>query len=120
MFIGIYLTIMNYWSFSAVGLIYDDKKVFQSLNSSKNLVKGNFWPVLGKTLLIGLIIGGIASALTLPLMFTSLFLGWIPVVGNTIQIAMQSLISITVAPIGAIFITRLYLGMKENKQNKTQ
>ena len=116
--IVIYMIIMNYWSFAGVGLIYDDKKVFQSLKSSTILVRGNFWPVLGKTLLMGLIVGGIASALTLPLMVTSLFLGWIPVVGSTIQMAMQSLISATIAPLGAIFMTRLYLGMKENKFGK--
>lgn len=105
------------WSLSSTALIYDDKKVFESLTYSKNLVKGKFWEVFLNVIIIGGITGGISAALQLPVFLLSFILSFIPVIGSALTSAINATIFAIVVPIGVIYMTRLYLGMKENKIN---
>ncbi len=111
----LYTVISVFWSLSNSAIIYDEKGVFNSLKLSRILVKGNWWGTFGRILLLGLIGSALASALMLPIWLMSMILSMIPVVGGAIQTAIQSAVSILVAPFGAIFITKYYLGLKENK-----
>ena len=104
------------WSFSSPRLIYDGKKIVESLKFSKKLVKGDWWSIFGKVMLMGLIVGGLTSALILPLMLLTFLLSLIPVIGGAIQSGISAAITAAITPLGIIFITKLYKRTKENKQ----
>jgi hypothetical protein len=108
------IKLMVDWSLSSAYLLYEKKSVGDSLRLSKRLVKKDWWSVFGKVIVMSFIVGGLISAVTVPLMFLTFFLSLIPVVGNAIQSGLGAAISAAVSPLGVIFITKLFLGMKEN------
>jgi len=73
-----------------------------ALSRSSDLVKGNWWRVLGSTLVVVITVGAIGSIL-------SLILGLIPIIGEIIA-------SILITPIAIIAATLLYYDLRVRKE----
>ena len=93
---GIYLTIR--WIFLLPAALLEGLGPIAALSRSYSLVKNNWWRVLGITLVVGLIAGGI-----------SIILGLIPLVGWIIG-------SILLTPIYIIANTLLYYDLRVRKE----
>ncbi len=101
------------WLFASVVILFEDKRVIESLKASWQLTKGRWWSTFGKYFVISLIVGGIAMFISVGITMVSFVLAFIPIIGPTMQTAFQVLLSVMIAPISAIFITRWYQGLKQ-------
>lgn len=79
--------------FASYALVLEGKSVTDSMRRSFDLVKGNFWPVLGRALLFALIILAINSVI-----------GFIPIIGQLITAVIYAII----APVSAIYYYLIY------------
>jgi hypothetical protein len=57
------------WYFAFVGIVCEDKRVFESFSKSFWLVKGNWWRTVGIILLVGILIQFAISIISTPLSF---------------------------------------------------
>lgn len=102
-----------FYSFAIFVFLFENKRGKKALNRSRELVKGYFWPVFGRTLLVGIFISIIMGILSAPAGFfeegTPMFVAW----NTLIQI-----IAFLVAPISTIFTYRMYKDLLKIKDAK--
>lgn len=92
-----------FYSFAIFVFLFENKRGKEALRRSTELVRGYFWPVFGRTLLVGIFIAIIMSVLSAPIGFfqegTIMF--------NTWNILIN-IIAFLAAPISTIFTYRMY------------
>jgi len=108
--------------FSIHVITLEDRMFFDALKRSRQLVKNNFWKVLGSSIIFNLIVFGIMSSINaLILILSGLLLlvlkllsfqpdiiTFFTVIGYLIRLPITMLISIFITPLGWTFITLLY------------
>jgi len=91
------------YSLAVYTFIFENKKGMDALKRSKELVKGYFWPVFGRTLLVGLVTSLFMMLLSIPGSFfdegTIMFSAW-----NIIT----QIIAFLISPIAIIFTYDMY------------
>lgn len=114
------------WLFSTYILMKENKKILESMRTSKEMVKGKWWRIFGYFLLIMLIIIAISvgfsiasSIITLPLSIFSLatgikgiFVG--SILNQIIGFVFSTAAAIITTPLGILFFKNLYLDMKKS------
>ena len=113
-----------YWMFSQYFLIDEDEKIINSLRKSYHLVKGKWWFVAVRMMLLFLIFIGASIAVSL-LSFVIIFI----VQGMSVfteglsqnSVAFSSIVDnlfyIVMSLFSLIFITQFYKGLKEEKES---
>jgi len=91
-----------YLMFSFVVLIDEGKKKMDALKRSWNLVKGNWWKVFGKIILLNIV-------------FLIIFF-----VFNSINNLLGTIVQFLSLPFGVIFVYLLYLELKKSKETQPQ
>ncbi len=102
-----------FYSFAIFVFLLENKKGMSALKRSKEIVKGYFWPVFGRTLLVGIVISIVMGILSTPIkffpegsvMFTTM---------NTVL----NIIAFILAPISTIFTYRMYKDLLKIKESK--
>lgn len=95
---GLYL--LAIWAVTAPVVVVERRGVFDALGRSRQLVRGNGWPVLGAVLVSVLI--GIAASVALTLLADAI------AEGKIIEIVFYALSSMVTAPIEALVASVLY------------
>jgi hypothetical protein len=95
---GLYL--LAIWAVTAPVVVVERRRVFDALGRSRQLVRGNGWPVLGAVLVSVLI--GIAASVALTLLANAI------AEGKIIEIVFYALSSMVTAPIEALVASVLY------------
>jgi hypothetical protein len=105
---GLYL--LTIWAVTAPVVVVERKGVFGALGRSRELVRGNGWPVLGAVLVSVLI--GIAASLTLTLVADGI------AEGKIIDIVFYALSSMVTAPIEALVASVLYFRLLQIERGR--
>ncbi len=123
---------MTYWAFAFVFLIVENRKIGESLDASKQLVKGRWWRVFGYYLLMMILFMIVASIVSIPNIMTApnfteiLTAGasysytgyeWVsdyPVIGSIVSI-LQFLIYMILQIFMIIFSYNFYVGLKKER-----
>ncbi len=99
-----------YYSLASYFLLFEDKKIGESIKASKKLIKGYWWPVVGRLLFVSLLITLVSLVLTFPMMFFAeesfLYTVW-SIIAN-VALAL-------IAPIAIIYMYLMYKNLKEIK-----
>jgi hypothetical protein len=93
-----------FWAFAFNILIAEKKSPMDSLRGSREVVRGNWWKVLGYFLLLALVI-------ILVSIIPAIAVGLFGAIGNIVDIAVSSLISV----FAIIFSNNFYLALKKKK-----
>jgi len=121
---------MTYWTFSFVFLIVENKKIRESLDASKQLVKGRWWRVFGYYFLLMILFTIIAAIISIPNIMTApdftemltadtAYTGyeWVsdyPVIGSIVSV-LQFLIYTFLQIFMIIFNYNFYVGLKRER-----
>lgn len=100
---GLYL--LTIWAVTAPVIVVDRRGVFEALGRSRQLVRGNGWPVLGAVLVAALI--GILLAVVLGLVAEEV------ADGPIVEVVFYALASTVTAPIEALVASVLYFRLRE-------
>ena len=91
----------TWFGFSGLARIIDEKKGIGALKYSHSLIRGRFWKILGRLLLLNIIVGAISAILALA---PQLLVGIIGSLGNDSIKGILALTALLVAiPVGIIF-----------------
>jgi hypothetical protein len=91
-----------FYAFTLYAFFFEDKKSMDAVNRSYALVRGYWWPVLGRFLLIGLVLVAVISLISWPTAYLgNNTWGWLG--GALVQI-----IGLLIGPVVMIFAYRLY------------
>ena len=130
-----------YWIFASYVFIGENKGIFESLKTSRSIIKGNWWKVFGWILLFGLIAigislifyivaGAINSAIGLPSLIKIISQGitqddivaqispFTLIITSFITNIFDSLASLILYPLIILFFKNFYLDMKKAKLKK--
>ncbi len=116
-------------AFAIHSAILENNYFFKALKRSRQLVKNNFWRVLGSLMLCGLVVTVISYSIYA---FFGIIVGFLYIIfrflnieeeiwsillilGNFIRIPVQILVSLCVAPIGSTLTTVLYYNQRFKK-----
>jgi hypothetical protein len=110
---GFYLYVA--WSVAAPVLLLEDRKGWDALKRSRQLVKGRFWPTVGVLALVA-ILTGIVQAI-----FLGVLTGLVSVTGNEVAGALADAVGQTVSsalttPLSAAVLTVLYFDLRVRKE----
>lgn len=105
---GLYL--LTIWAVTAPAVVVERRGVFDAIGRSRQLVRGNGWPVLG-TILVAVLIG-IAAAVVFVLIGESI------AEGEIVEIVFYALSSTITAPIEALVAAVLYFRLLEIEQQE--
>jgi len=84
---GIYLSVI--FTFFTEAIALRNSKFFNAFTYSQNLVKGQFWRVFGRLLVIGIALFLLSVALIIPQIFLSVLLAAFPILQNAIVIILN-------------------------------
>jgi hypothetical protein len=101
------------YSFAVFVFLFENKRGMAALKRSKELVKGYFWPVFGRSIVIGIFMSIIMGVLSIPLEFfaeNTLAFGIFNVVYNVV--------AFLIVPISIIFSYRIYKDLVRIKDVK--
>lgn len=115
--------ILSVWfSFALYVLIVEGKKGTNALRASREYVRGHFWIILWKLIAGTFVIAGLALLLSVGLglvvwlvmvaMGMSVFL-----YGDTAMQAVQGLVHVITAPIGAAYLYHVYMNLRDVKES---
>lgn len=103
-----------WYSFTFYTVIFEDKRGFNALSSSKALVVGRWWRIFWRLFVPGIIFG-LAAALISYLIVTLVYLVPMTDLGNTvIERVLNALVNIAITPLTAGATLVLYFTAKEN------
>lgn len=111
------------WAFSGFFLIGENKKIKESLNESKKLVRGQWWKTFSYILLFLVLSWIISGALSLIAMLINLIikLQYFSLNSATIMIATSAVLlvfgflsAVIIYPLGVLFFKNFYLSRKAN------
>lgn len=105
---GVYL--MTVWAVVAPVIVIERRKVTDSLGRSRQLVRGNGWPVLGAVLVGALIAIGATLGLTA--------LGLAIVDGEIVEVVFTVLAQTVAAPVAALIASVLYFRLVEIQRQR--
>jgi hypothetical protein len=110
---GIYLYVA--WSVAAPVLLLEDRRGWDALKRSRELVRGRFWPTLA-VLVLMTILSGIVQAI-----FLGVLTGLVSVTGNEVARALadavgQTASSALTTPLSAAVLTVLYFDLRVRKE----
>lgn len=91
-----------WFSFALIILVDQHQGSFSALSICRNLLRGRFWPVFGRLLILLLVLAGVSLATTL--------LSLIPVIGILISLV----IPMFTTPFAVIYIYFLYVDLHQN------
>jgi len=91
---------MIFWILAPYILIHENKRIMDSLKTSKELVEGRWWRLFGYFLFLMVII-----------IVVSVLTGFIPIIGDLVQY-------LVITPFSMIFFKNLYLDLKKNSVKK--
>jgi hypothetical protein len=105
---GLYL--LAVWAVAAPAIVVERRRVTEALGRSRQLVRGNGWPVLGATL-IGFLVGA-GLSLGLALLAKAI------VDGEIVELVLRVLGQAVAAPIGALIASVLYFRLLEIQRQR--
>lgn len=117
-FIPLWTYLRTNWAFSFFSIVVDNVPAVKALRHSKNLVKGNWWRVFGYNFLFGLILSGAIMVVYIPLIFFSIVLSLVPVIGPILNNILSDMVTATVLPLSYIFVLLFYNNLKLSKKPK--
>ncbi|MFA7088320.1 MAG: hypothetical protein WC146_03195 [Patescibacteria group bacterium] len=91
-----------FYSFAIFAFIFEDKKSMDAVNRSYELVRGYFWPVFGRILLLGLVLSLVTGVIALPLDYIKSNI-WLNIWTIIVQVA-----NLLLCPIALIFSFSIY------------
>jgi hypothetical protein len=117
-----------YWMFSQYFVIDENEKITKSFGRSMNIVKNNWWAIVGRILLVGLITAGVIFSVSMILGFVTLIifglknvlLGTIPVIAQLVTTGITLLVQLPLTLFTLIFTVNLYKGYKEKYEQNTK
>ncbi|MCC7522618.1 hypothetical protein IT407_02365 [Candidatus Uhrbacteria bacterium] len=129
---GIWLAVK--FSVAQLSLIEDGKKGTEALSASSELVKGRWWGVFGRSLVIGFLVGTLAMIMAWAIMAViGLFIGFDKIVAISdvgmsnsymtrpsplmegIQNMMSGVIQVVLMPLGIIYSAKIFHSLKKTK-----
>jgi hypothetical protein len=110
---------MVYWSLSAQAIVVEGYRTIGALRRSFELARGNWWRVLGISLVFGLVAIGLAILLTVPF---ALAVGMVApedptTLSTALGIVANVLVAVAVPPVVFIAETLLYYDLRVRKEN---
>ena len=108
-----------YWSMAVPAIIVQGYKPVDALKRSFGLVRGSWWRVFGITVVIMLVVLGLAIVITIPFAIAS----WLAapdgptVVSNTVQLLGDLTVAAAVLPVAAVASTLLYYDLRVRKED---
>lgn len=115
-----------YWAFSYFFVIDEDEDVVNSIKKSYRLVKGNWWGVLGRILLLSLIVFILSSAIKFSFMFVfliiqgpSVFVTGLSFTNSIIYDLFENVLFSLGYLFSLVYLYYLYIGLKEKKSAKS-
>ncbi|MGE5425943.1 MAG: hypothetical protein ACM3PZ_02630 [Bacillota bacterium] len=95
-----------YYAFALIVIIFEEKRTFSSIERSYDLVKGYWWPVFGRFLLVALIALLVSFFLNLPEPYIT---GWV----HSAYVALINVFWALAGPFFLVYSYRLYNDVKE-------
>lgn len=100
-----------FYSFAIYALFFDDKRGMKAIKRSVQLVKGYWWAIFGRLLVLGILVWIFSVIISLPVYFSQPD-SWFYTVWN----AIVQVISIIIGPISLLFCYRIYQDLVKIKK----
>lgn len=103
------LIVMVWMLFAYFSLVLEDRKVIESMKTSREYVRDNWWAVFGRMLLLGILLGPFAFLLVVLAGFTT---------PEAIEAMMAFLVVLLFAPFSTIYLYYMYQDLKIMESEK--
>ena len=108
-----------WYSFVFYAVVFENRKGFDGLRASKELVAGRWWAIFWRLLAPGLVFGLLSAALSYTIGYLISLAGLSKLSSVLLTNILTSSMSILITPISALAIILLYLSAKETRQKQT-